>query len=48
MAMATAATPVGNGWPGSSGWAHCTPSDENGDEKLDALSESAPGGALAR
>ena len=45
--MATAATPVGNGWPGSSGWAHCTPSGENGDEKLDALSESAPGGALA-
>ena len=45
--MAMAATPVGNGWPGKRGRARCTPSDVNGDLKLDALSESAPGGALA-
>ena len=45
--MATAATAKGNGWPGSSGRARCTLSNENRDEELDALSGSAPGGALA-
>jgi len=45
--MQTAATPKGNGWPGSSGRARCTPLDVYGDEKLDALSGSALGGALA-
>ena len=46
--MATAATPVGNGWPGKRGRARCTPSDVNGVHiLLDALSGSAPGGALA-
>ena len=44
--MATAATPVGKGWPGKRGRARCTPSDMYGDEKLDALSGSALGGAL--
>ena len=46
--MAMAATPVGNGWPGKRGRARCTPSDVNGVHiLLDALSGSAPGGALA-
>jgi hypothetical protein len=47
MAMATAATPVGNGWPGKRGRARSTPFDVNGDVKLDALSGSVLGGALA-
>lgn len=45
--MQTAATPMGKGWPGRSGRARCTPSSVYGEEKLDALSGSALGGALA-
>ena len=45
-AMATAATPEGNGWPGSSGRARCTPFDVYGDEKVEDLSGSALSGAL--
>ena len=44
--MQTAATPVGNGWPGISGRARCTPSDVYGDVKRDAASGGALGGAL--
>ena len=46
MAKATAATAKGKGWPGSSGRARCTLSDENRDEEMDALSGSALSGAL--
>ena len=45
-AMQTAATPEGNGWPGSSGRACCTPFDVYGDEKVEDLSGSALSGAL--
>ena len=44
--MHTAATPEGNGWPGSSGRACCTPFDVYGDEKLEDLSGSALSSAL--
>ena len=44
--MQTAATPEGNGWPGSSGRACCTPFDVYGDEKVEDLSGSALSGAL--
>ena len=44
--MQTAATPEGNGWPGSSGRARCTPFDVYGDEKVEDLSGSALSCAL--
>ena len=44
--MQTAATPKGNGWPGNSGRACCTPFDVYGDVKLEDLSGSALSGVL--